>query len=156
MSEANRLLATHNTACMFVTLFYGVLDLKSGLLRYCNAGHNPPCLLRADGDRFALEATGIAMGVDDQTGYGCGEIVMSPDNSLFLFTDGIPEAFDAAGNQFGAARLEATLEVARGSGAADLVRKVLGATTSFTAGAEQSDDITCLALTFRGTPAEES
>ena len=150
MSEANRLLATHNTACMFVTLFYGVLDLTTGVLRYCNAGHNPPYLLRADGGRSSLEATGIPFGVEDQTGYGCGEIVMAPGDTLFLFTDGISEAFDAAGNEFGAARLEATLDAARGCGAADLVRRVLGATASFTAGAEQSDDITCLALTFRG------
>ena len=154
MSEANRLLATHNTACMFVTLFYGVLDLTTGVLRYCNAGHNPPYLLRADGGRCSLEATGIPFGVEDQTGYGCCEIIVAPGDTLFLFTDGIQEAFDAAGNQFGAARLEATLDAARGYSAADLVRNVLGATASFTAGAEQSDDITCLALTFRGTSAE--
>ena len=156
MSEANRLLATHNTACMFVTLFYGVLDLATGLLRYCNAGHNPPYLLRADGGRSSLEATGIPFGVEDQAGYGCGEIVIAPGDSLFLFTDGITEAFDAAGNEFGAARLEATLDAARGCGAADLVRKVLGATASFTAGAEQSDDITCLRLTFHGAPTPKA
>ena len=73
---------------------------------------------------------------------------------LFLFSDGITEAFDAAGNEFGTARLEAALEAARGCGATDLVREVLGATAAFTAGAEQSDDITCLTLAFRGAPAE--
>jgi sigma-B regulation protein RsbU (phosphoserine phosphatase) len=153
MSDANRLLAAHNTACMFVTLFYGVLDLTTGVLRYCNAGHNPPYLLRADGARSSLEATGIPFGVEDQTGYGCREIVMAPGDSLFLFTDGITEAFDAVGNEFGTPRLEATLAAAR-DGAAGLVREVLGATAAFTAGAEQSDDITCLALTFRGAPVE--
>ncbi|MGE0259040.1 MAG: PP2C family protein-serine/threonine phosphatase, partial [Alphaproteobacteria bacterium] len=101
MSEANRLLATHNTACMFVTLFYGVLDLTTGLLRYCNAGHNPPFLLRADGRRCSLDATGIAMGIEEQSGYGCCETVITPGDSLFLFTDGITEAFDAAGREFG-------------------------------------------------------
>ncbi len=154
MSEANRLLATHNAACMFVTLFYGVLDLPTGSLRYCNAGHNPPYLLRADGGRFSLAATGVAMGVEDRTDYRCGEIVLAPGDTLFLFTDGISEAFDAAGNEFGTARLEATLDTARGCDAADLVRTVLGATAAFTAGAEQSDDITCLSLTFRGASAQ--
>jgi sigma-B regulation protein RsbU (phosphoserine phosphatase) len=154
MSEANRLLATHNTASMFVTLFYGVLDPATGVLRYCNAGHNPPYRLRAAGGRSRLEATGIAMGIEDKAGYGCGEIVMAAGDMLFLFTDGIPEAFDAAGNQFGATRLEAALDEARGCGPADLVRKVLGATAAFTAGAEQSDDITCLSLAFRGAPVE--
>jgi serine phosphatase RsbU (regulator of sigma subunit) len=149
ISEANRLLATHNTACMFVTVFHGVLDLTSGVLRYCNAGHNPPYLLRQGGGRSALEATGIPIGVADPIDYRCAEIVLNAGDTLFLFSDGITEAFDAAGNEFGAARLEATLDAAHGDTAA-LIRQVLAATAAFTAGAEQSDDITCLALTFRG------
>ncbi len=114
MTEANRLLATHNTACMFVTLFYGVLDVATGRLRYCNAGHNPPYLLRAGGGRSSLKATGIPIGIEDEAGYRCAEIVLAPGDTLFLFSDGITEAFDAAGNEFGTARLEAALEAARG------------------------------------------
>jgi serine phosphatase RsbU (regulator of sigma subunit) len=155
ISEANRLLATQNTACMFVTLFYGVLDLTTGVLRYCNAGHNPPYLLRVGGGRSALTATGIPIGITDQQCYRVAELVLDRGDMLFLFSDGIPEAFDAAGNEFGTARLEETLDAAHGCGAADLVRTVLGATASFAAGAEQSDDITCLALTFRGAPPED-
>ena len=67
MTEANRLLATHNTACMFVTLFYGVLDIATGRLRYCNAGHNPPYLLRAGGGRSSLKATGIPLGIEEDS-----------------------------------------------------------------------------------------
>jgi sigma-B regulation protein RsbU (phosphoserine phosphatase) len=154
ITEANRLLATQNTSCMFVTLFYGVLDMTTGVMRYCNAGHNPPYLLRANGGRSALEATGIPIGVADNACYRVGEIVLDRGDTLFLFSDGIPEAFDAAGNEFGTARLEKTLDAARGCGTAELVREVLGATAAFTAGAEPSDDITCLALTFRGGPGE--
>jgi sigma-B regulation protein RsbU (phosphoserine phosphatase) len=154
VAEANRLLATQNTACMFVTLFHGVLDLTSGALRYCNAGHNPPYLLRAGSGRHALKATGIPIGIDDRTSYCIAETALDPGDALFLFSDGIPEAFDAAGNEYGTARLEQTLDAARGVGAADLVARVLRATAAFTAGAEQSDDITCLALTFRGVPGE--
>jgi phosphoserine phosphatase RsbU/P len=154
IAEANRLLATQNTACMFVTLFYGVLDMGTGVMRYCNAGHNPPYLLRADGGRSALEATGIPIGVDENACYRVGEIVLHRGDTLFLFSDGIPEAFDAAGNEFGTARLEQTLDAACGIGAADLVARVLRAAVTFTGGAEQSDDITCLALTFRGVPIE--
>lgn len=150
ISEANRLLATQNTACMFVTLFHGVLDLTSGALRYCNAGHNPPYLLRAGGGSRALEATGIPIGIDARIGHRIGETVLDPGDALFLFSDGIPEAFDAAGNEFGTARLERILEASRGCRAADLVARVLHATAAFTAGAEPSDDITCLALIFRG------
>ena len=117
MTEANRLLATHNTACMFVTLFYGVLDVTTGRLRYCNAGHNPPYLLRAGGGRSSLKATGIPLGIEEEAGYSCTEIVLAPGDMLFLFSDGITEAFDAAGNEFGTARLEAALEAARGCSA---------------------------------------
>jgi phosphoserine phosphatase RsbU/P len=154
MMEANRLIATHNTACMFVTLFYGVLDVATGRLRYCNAGHNPPYLLHAGGGRSSLKATGIPIGIEGETGYRCAEIVLAPGDTLFMFSDGITEAFDAAGTEFGTARLEAALEAARGGSATGLVREVLGATAAFTAGAEQSDDITCLALAFRGAPTD--
>ncbi len=154
MMEANRLLATHNTACMFVTLFYGVLEVATGRLRYCNAGHNPPYLLHAGGGRSSLKATGIPIGIEGETGYRCAEIVLAPGDTLFMFSDGITEAFDAAGTEFGTARLEAALEAARGGSATGLVREVLGATAAFTAGAEQSDDITCLALAFRGAPTD--
>ena len=150
MSEANRLLAVQNAACMFVTMFHGVLDLTSGVLRYCNAGHNPPFLLRADGRRTTLDATGIPFGIDETAPYANAEIALDPGDRLFLFSDGIPEAFDAAGVAFGAARLEEALDAAGDCGAAELVRRVLAATTGFAGGAEQSDDITCMALAYRG------
>src|SRR3954452_13190366 len=134
IAEANRLLATQNTACMFVTLFHGVLDLTSGVLRYCNAGHNPPYLLRVDSGCSSLEATGIPLGIEDRIFYRVAETVLAPGDTLFLFSDGITEAFDMAGNQFGTARLERILDTARGVGAADLVAQILQATAAFTAG----------------------
>lgn len=149
MAEANRLLATQNTACMFVTMFHGVLDLASGVLRYCNAGHNPPYLLRAQGGHDTLGATGIPFGIDSEMPYRIDETVLQPGDMLFLFSDGITEAFDTEGAEFGTARLEAALEAGRGDSAAALVGGVLDATAAFAAGADQSDDITCLALVFR-------
>ncbi len=146
MEEANRLLATQNTSCMFVTMFHGVLDLATGLLRYCNAGHNPPYVLRAQGERLTLGATGIPFGIDSGIPYCIEETLLRPGDTLFLFSDGITEAFDAASQEFGTARLEAALDSGRGRSAADLVGGVLEATASFADGAEQSDDITCLAL----------
>jgi serine phosphatase RsbU (regulator of sigma subunit) len=149
MEEANRLLATQNTACMFVTMFHGVLDLSSGVLRYCNAGHNPPYLLRAQGGHDMLGATGIPFGIDVEMPYRIDETVLHPGDTLFLFSDGITEAFDTAGEEFGNARLDAALQAGRGGSAVELVGDVLGATAAFTAGADQSDDITCLALVFQ-------
>ncbi len=149
MEAANRLLATHNTACMFVTIFLGVLDLSSGVLRYCNAGHNPPYLLRAEGGRDTLAGTGIPFGIDAEMPYRIDETVLHPGDALFLFSDGITEAFDTEGAEFGTARLEAALEAGRGGSAAELVAGVLGATAAFAAGADQSDDITALALVLQ-------
>jgi sigma-B regulation protein RsbU (phosphoserine phosphatase) len=150
MVDANRLLSAENAACMFVTMFHGVLDLGTGLVRYCNAGHNPPYLLRADGSREILKATGIPFGIDADLPYRIAETVLAPGDALFLFSDGITEAFSPAGEIFGEARLERVLDGARGRGAAELVAEVIGATDEFAAGAEQSDDITCLALAYRG------
>jgi phosphoserine phosphatase RsbU/P len=149
MEEANRLLATQNTACMFVTMFHGVLDLSSGVLRYCNAGHNPPYLMRAQGGHDTLGATGIPFGIDAEMPCRIDETVLHSGDTLFLFSDGITEAFDMAGAEFGNARLEAALEAGRGGSAAELVSGVLAATAAFAAGTDQSDDITCLALVFR-------
>ena len=149
MEAANRLLAAENAASMFVTAFHGVLDLKTGALRYCNAGHNPPYLLREDGGREMLKATGLPFGVDADMPYRIAEAQLRPGDALFLFSDGITEAFNPEGEEFGTARLETALEAARGRGAAALVKGILTATTEFAAGAEQSDDITLLALVYR-------
>jgi sigma-B regulation protein RsbU (phosphoserine phosphatase) len=149
MAEANRLLSADNTASMFVTMFHGVIDLGTGALRYCNAGHNPPYLLRAGGGRETLKPTGIAFGLDADMPYRIDEAVLRPGDALFLFTDGITECFDSKGEEFGTARLEAALEAGRGRGAAELIAGIVAATNTFADGAEQSDDITCLALLFQ-------
>jgi phosphoserine phosphatase RsbU/P len=155
MARANRLLSAENTAAMFVTAFHGVLDLRSGALRYCNAGHNPPYLLRATeasepGGRETLRATGIPFGIDENRPYRIEETSLRPGDALFLYSDGITEAFNPAKEEFGTARLETALETARGKSAAQLVEDVLAATAAFAAGAEQSDDITVMALIYRG------
>lgn len=149
MEHANRLLATENAACMFVTAFHGVLSLKTGALRYCNAGHNPPYLLRAAGERETLPLTGIPFGIDEGQSYRIAETVLYPGDALFLYSDGITEALNPTGDEFGTVRLEAALEEARGRDAASIVGHVLDRTNTFAADAEQSDDITSLALVYR-------
>lgn len=150
MMNANRLLSAENAAAMFVTAFHGVIDLKTGALRYCNAGHNPPYLLRASGERELLKATGLPFGIDEDLPYRVADAQLRPGDALFLFSDGITEAFNPEGEEFGTERLEAALDAAGARDAATLVRDVLAATTGFAAGAEQSDDITVLALVWRG------
>jgi serine phosphatase RsbU (regulator of sigma subunit) len=149
MRDANRLLSSENDAFMFVTVFYGVLDLANGVLRWCNAGHNPPYLLRAEGGREMLRATGVPFGADPAAFHRIAESVLAPGDGLFLYSDGITEAFNPAGELYGSARLEHVLGGSQRRGAAEIVAEVLADTTRFAAGAEQSDDITCLALRYR-------
>jgi phosphoserine phosphatase RsbU/P len=149
MEGANRLLSADNAASMFVTAFHGVFDLKTGVLHYCNAGHNAPYLLRATGGSEKLPATGIPFGVDGDRPYRVAETMLRPGDVLFVYSDGISEAFNPQGEEFGTARLEAALEEVRGRSAAALIGHVLAAAAGFAAGAEQSDDITALALVYR-------
>jgi phosphoserine phosphatase RsbU/P len=149
MESANALLSAENTAVMFVTAFHGVVNLETGELRYCNAGHNPPYLMRASGETERLTATGIPFGIDGDLPYRIGETVLCPGDALFVYSDGITEAFDVAGEEFGTERLEAALAEMHGRSAAALVGHILAATTDFAVGAEQSDDITAMALVYQ-------
>jgi phosphoserine phosphatase RsbU/P len=149
MRDADRLLSAENDACMFVTVFYGVLDLANGALRWCNAGHNPPYLLRANGGREMLHATGVPFGVDGHGFHRIGQSVLMPGDGLFIYSDGITEAFDQKSELYGVERLERVLERMRGRTSREVVAEVLADTSHFAAGAEQSDDITCLALRYQ-------
>jgi sigma-B regulation protein RsbU (phosphoserine phosphatase) len=150
MVAANKLLATENAACMFVTTFHAVLNLKTGILSYCNAGHNPPYVLRAEGGSETLKATGIPFGVMEDMPYRIDEVTLNPGDALFVYSDGISEAFNPEGEEFGTGRLEAALAAAHGQSANAIVGRVLDDTTAFANGADQSDDITGLALVYRG------
>jgi serine phosphatase RsbU (regulator of sigma subunit) len=149
MVAANKLLSTENAACMFVTTFHAVLNLKTGVLSYCNAGHNPPYVLRAGGGFETLAATGIPFGVMEEMPYRIDQVILNPSDTLFVYSDGISEAFNPEGEEFGTHRLEAALVAAHGQTAGDIVGRVLADTTAFANGADQSDDITGLALVYR-------
>ena len=137
---------------MFVTVFYGIIDLSTGHLKYSNAGHNPPIVIRrADSSVTTLEPTGdIALGAVPGITYSEKETVLAPGDSLLLYTDGVTEAMNSAGEFFGSSRL---LEICSGSSTDDspeaLLARIGDSMTAFTAGTPQSDDITLLAVTFR-------
>jgi serine phosphatase RsbU (regulator of sigma subunit) len=149
MVAANKLLATENAACMFVTTFHGALNLKTGVLSYCNAGHNPPYVLRAEGGFETLKATGIPFGIMVDMPYRIDQVTLNPGDTLFVYSDGISEAFNPEGEEFGTDRLEAALAAAHGQTAGEIVGRVLADTSAFANGADQSDDITGLALVYR-------
>jgi Serine phosphatase RsbU, regulator of sigma subunit len=154
--RVNEVLAEDNDLCVFVTLFFGVLDIDSGRLSYCNAGHNPPLVLRAAGGLETLAATGPAAAVMPGADYRAASVDLAPGDLLFLFTDGVTEALSASGELFGEQRLEELLRAHRANGPAAAVAAMVAAVDGFAQGVEQFDDITCLALSMRpgGQPSE--
>jgi serine phosphatase RsbU (regulator of sigma subunit) len=145
VAQANRTLSTQNEASMFTTLFYAVLDLDTRRLEYVNCGHNAPFLLPAAGGHVALPGRGVPVGIFPDRRWTPQAIDLSQGDRLFLFTDGVTEAADVNETEYGEARLVSTLEANRGRDPNGLVEAVVADVRTFAAGAEQSDDITCVA-----------
>ena len=152
LEQANALLSKDNAAAMFVTTFYGVLDPATGEFRYANAGHNPPYHI-VRGKVAALARTGgMALGAIEDLAFAERNMLLHPAESLLLYTDGVTEAFDARGEQFGAARLEAALAAAPAD-PRQMIAAVVGAVGAFAGSAPPADDLTLLAMTYRGSVA---
>jgi len=148
LAEVNRFLVRERVSTMFATCFYGLLNLRSGEFQYCNAGHNPPYLVRGDGRvvEAMSDVGGIPMGLFDGPGYAGSSLQLQVGDTLFLYTDGVPEAQNEAEDDFTDARLMATLRECSALGCRDLIGHVTREVTAFTGGAQQSDDITMLCI----------
>lgn len=148
----NDLLAVENDQMFFVTLFYGVLDLQTGRIRYVNAGHNPPYKIARDGAVSILPTTrGMAVAVMEGFIYAEGEVQLEPGDTVFMFTDGVTEAFDVDDQPYGDARLEALMKADMHRLAVpDVARAVMASVHAFERGAPHADDITCLTLRYLG------
>jgi len=147
LENLNNLLAENNEKNLFVTVFYGILDIESGTFTYCNAGHNPPYLLRPDGGTELLPRTnGMALAIMEDMPQTDAQIALAPGDSLFLFTDGVVEAQDSGNKLFEDPRLEATLHGCGGLPPDAVIGTVIQAVQDFVCDAAQFDDITCLAV----------
>ena len=141
-------LCTDNEQCRFVTFWMGCLDLGSGSLEYVNAGHDAPLLVR-DGKVDDLPASeNMPLGVWDEEKYVSGSFTLLPGDSLLLYTDGVTEAMDTGGHEYGRERLHETIGRTAVPDARLLIESVLGSVRQHSTGAEQSDDITMLCLRF--------
>jgi sigma-B regulation protein RsbU (phosphoserine phosphatase) len=147
LSRANELLCTANGSFMFVTLFVGVLGPGESTLRYANAGHNDPYRISRDGELAILTSTkGRPLGIRNTSLYATERLPLQTGDTLFVFTDGITEATDAAGGLFSEARLEAFLRDNHSASARNLIDGVMNEVRTFVQGAPQSDDITAMAI----------
>ena len=147
LTDSNRILAAYSVDCMFVTVFYAVYHTKTGLVTYCNAGHNPPHLLRADGTIEELpQPKNIIVGAFDGINFVEDTLQLEQGDTLVMFTDGVTEALSPAIEEFGTKRLDNTLASLSGKSSQQIIEAVKSAIKNFADGAEQSDDITMLVL----------
>ena len=146
VTSVNRALCRHSDLHRFVTLFYGVYDASARVLRYCNAGHNPPVLAREDGSIERLATGGTVAGVFEDAAYESGQVRLGPGDRLVLFTDGVTEAGAPDGLEFGDDRLVAAVHATKALDAAATVERVFADVADF-CGASH-DDATALVLSL--------
>lgn len=152
VAEANWRLSENNEAGMFVTAWVGVVDVVTGVMEYVNAGHDKPFVRRASGGVEKLVARGGRfLGVFPDAKFRSDKLVFTPDDVLFLFTDGVTEALDRNHHLYGEMRLK---EVIAGcpADASKMVAAVDADVKEYAAGVEQSDDVTALAIVWHGRP----
>jgi len=148
LAQVNDLICRHEITSMFVSVFYGALDTDTWELTYANGGHLPPVLIdgKTGGASLVSGGDGVVLGVQAELEYEQGAITLAPGDSIFLYTDGLTEAFDPNREQFGEERLEAYLSDHRAECLDELCRTTLDHIKDFTNGAEAADDMTCLAI----------
>jgi sigma-B regulation protein RsbU (phosphoserine phosphatase) len=145
MQNANRLISGDSAHGMFVTVFYAQFDIQTGQVRYVNAGHNPPFLYNRGKNRWTrLTRTAIAAGVLAGQPVKQAETRLEPGDFLFLYTDGVTEAMNADGQEYGEQRLLGVLQAHREDSPAALAEVVQGEVTRFTGAIAPFDDITLL------------
>ena len=147
VSVINSSMASRNDSMMFVTLFTGVLDLKTGNLKYCNAGHNAPVLLEDGVPRFLEADANVPVGIMADWQFTLQTAELPAGTTLFLYTDGLTEATREDGSLFGAERVFSGLAGHAASvSSKDLVARMRAAVEGFVGEAEQSDDLTMLVI----------
>lgn len=155
-TTVNRLLCDGNDAGLFVTAWIGILDLESGLLKYANAGHNPPLIKKAGGQfEYLRSRPGFVLAGMDTTRYRQSEMVLNPGDRIFLYTDGVTEATDSSQQLYGEDRLESLLNRCQADTAEEMLADLKNDIDSFVCEAPQFDDITMLMLDFKKRKAGE-
>ena len=155
LEEVNRLICESNREEMFVTVWLGILDIKTGRLTAANAGHEKPAIKSADGS-FELykDRHGMMVGYLDNIKYSEYELTLEKGSKLFLYTDGVVEANNAGNEQFGTVRMTEALRSAENGTPKEILKAVDDAIKGFVNDVPQFDDITMLCLEYKGTQVE--
>ena len=151
LSEVNTMLTENNETMMFVTLVYALYDPESGTVTYANGGHCNPLVVHPDGSSVELALTGgVALGVMPGLEYREADATLNPGDTMILYTDGVSEAMNAAGEEFGVERLQQLFANQPPTSARMATEAIFQAVSDFAGGTPQSDDVTC--LVFRRAP----
>jgi len=147
----NDTLTRQSDSAMFVTIFYGILHTDTGELEYCIAGHNPPFIVPVAGEPFRLtEPAGLMAGAFEHAEFQTGHVTLGVGDGIFLYTDGVTESEDTSGQFFGEQRLANLLARMPGANPEEMTGSILDEVRIHSLGATCSDDITALALRFKG------
>jgi len=147
MQMVNDMLCGESVESMFVTVFYGIYDLRTGEIDYTNAGHNPPYILHADGTVEMMKTEcNLVLGAIEGISFKNESLQLQPGDAIVLYTDGVTEAENKDHEQFGEARMEAALAELKGAESKQIVDTVNARVKEFVDGAAQSDDITQLVI----------
>lgn len=151
LTQANNDICRNNKAKMFVTVWLGILEISTGHMTCASAGHEFPAV-RGEDKTFRLfkDPHGFVLGGMEDMKYKDYELKLSPGDALFVYTDGVPEANDAAGAFFGTDRMEEALNQAEPGHPKDILMKVRESVETFAGGAEQFDDMTMMCLEYCG------
>lgn len=160
LDRVNELLSLDNSECMFVTVFCAILDTETGEMACANAGHNPPLLKYATGDKTTFEYLkpnkNVVLGVMPGVTFKPDNFKMHAGDIFFLYTDGVNEAMNLDSEQFSNERLQKILNENQGQQPTTLIEEVRQEVAAFTAGTEQSDDITMLVIKYNGPSVEDA
>jgi sigma-B regulation protein RsbU (phosphoserine phosphatase) len=151
LSKVNKELCEGNDMSMFATIFCGIIDTRTGRMEYGNAGHNPPVLRRREGNPEFLAAQGsLAVGCFENSPYVLETLVLDPGDSIILYSDGVTEGMNKDEELFSDDRLLRSVREVGGRHPDEILKRILADVHSHAAGAPQSDDITVLALRYKG------
>ena len=151
VTAANRSLCSNNEMEMFVTAWIGLLDIKSGRIRYVNAGHNDPVLITESGEAFLEDKHGIVLAGIEGFTYRERTVDMKPGDTLFLYTDGVTEAENKEHELFGDDRLLTALDGVCGEDVDAIKEKVEKSIEAHVDGFDQFDDITMMCVRYMGS-----
>jgi sigma-B regulation protein RsbU (phosphoserine phosphatase) len=151
LRRINSMLIPESSGRMFVTIFYGVLNTRTGEVQFSFGGHNPPYIKRKEGpiERINHES-GFLLGMVDDMEYDVHKIILHPGDTMLLYTDGVTEAMNGNADLFEESRLQSSLQRLNGSPLKDMLDGINADVLQFAAGAPQADDITMLALQYKG------